>query len=68
VAAGLSRIGAANDRKTKTIAPPETLTNTAPQTHRLNVAYRSGSVSASRQARPAELRRGGEVPVNANAM
>src|SRR5271163_2143957 len=69
VAAGLSRIGAAKDRKTKTIAPPGTLTNTAPQIQRLKVAYRRGSTGASARARPsAESNRGGVVPADAKGM
>src|SRR5271166_1863132 len=69
IAAGLSSIGAAKYRKTKTIAPPGTLTNTAPQTQRLKVAYRRGSTGASAQARPsAESNRGGVVPADAKGM
>ena len=52
VAAGLSRIGAAKDWKTKTIAPPDTLTNTAPQIQRLKVACRRGSTGASAETLP----------------
>ena len=69
VAAGLSRIGAAKDRKTKTIAPPDTLTNPAPQIQRLKVAYRRGSTGASAETLPsAESNRGGVVLADAKGM
>ena len=69
VASGLSRIGAAKDRKTKTIAPPDTLTNTAPQIQRLKVAYRRGSTGASAETLlSAESNRGGVVLADAKGM
>ena len=62
-------MGAAKDMKTKTTAPPETLTNTAPQIQRLKVAYRRGSTGGSTETRlSAESNRGGVVPADANGM
>jgi len=69
VAAGLRRIGAAKDMKTKTTAPPDTLTNTPPQIQRLKVACRRGSTGASAETRPsAESNGGGVVLADAKAM
>jgi hypothetical protein len=51
------------------MAPPDTLTSTAPQIQRLKVVYRRGSTGASAETRPSEeSHRGGVVPADAKAM
>ncbi len=62
-------MGAAKYMKTKTSAPPETLTKTAPQIQRLKVTYRKGSTGGSAGTRLyAELIRGGVLPADAKDM